>query len=104
MDRFFGLNVVPPNHGYAQYATEEDIANAKLRKCWDCKTLTGDWVEEERQVYGGGGIVFAGDFQPVPVHANRRDCKKAAEQVVIDWKRANIPFYDVAQEWSEPNG
>lgn len=44
--------------------------------------MTNDWVMETRQVSGGDGVVYAGDFKKVTVHANRRTCQeiKAAKE------------------------
>lgn len=46
------------------------------RQCWDCKTEVSDYVMERRQVSGGDGVVYSGDFQQVPVCANRRTCRE----------------------------
>lgn len=64
-------------------------------KCYDCHAETSDFVMEQRQVSGGDGVVYAGDFQDRPVHANRRDCLAEKEKAKITAARARDPFYDV---------
>lgn len=63
--------------------------------CYDCRTETNDFVMEVRQVSGGDGVVFAGDFQERPVHANRRECIAAQDKKREELARARDPFYDV---------
>jgi len=65
------------------------------KECWICKTNTEDWVLEKKQVSGGDGVVYAGDFRDVPVHANRRECMEAKQRVEENRKRQRDPFYDV---------
>ena len=58
--------------------------------CWDCQQDTSDYVMESRQVSGGDGVVYAGDFKDVPVHNNRRACQAAKQKSMICRKCGTI--------------
>jgi hypothetical protein len=50
---------------------------SETRVCHDCGATLTEWVMENRQVSGGDGVVYAGDWQPRPVHVNRVECLAA---------------------------